>query len=395
MYLRPYISRYYLSLLLFFFITPALNAQWKISLKNKLHQKFNTYLFLEYTASSDRTAHFFVDLRFRFKDSRNTFMKKEFKLSTNKSEIFVIKLKLPNGDYEVDGYIQDLDINEFVRVIPDGIYTVNKKNSIAVSDIYLSYENDVAQAFSQPVMDKIIRQGEDVLYYFMEVEAPGYNTLTARAVLFKEYPENSTTRTEAYSSLNQTSRVIHTDSNRITIFKDTLKLNNLQEGEYLLEVRIFDEELALKTEEIRFEIGGGIKSKIFGDLENAMRMMAYTMPVAIIEENLSSSAAEDPDKAYVNEVVFIGLWKKLYGESYEEEMEKYYQRVFDSNRKFNEGVSIEGWQTDRGRIFIQYGKPGKSLTMTLEGKEYIKWIYPKWSLVFLFEKRNKRYILVE
>ncbi|MEZ4847622.1 MAG: hypothetical protein R3B93_03120 [Bacteroidia bacterium] len=173
MYLRPYISRYYLPFFILFHY-PCPQRTVEDQFENKLHQKFNTYLFLEYTASSDRTAHFFVDLRFRFKDSRNTFMKKEFKLSTNKSEIFVIKLKLPNGDYEVDGYIQDLDINEFVRVSLDGIYTVNKKNSIAVSHIYLSYENDVAQAFSQPVMDKIIRQGEDALYYFMEAcEAPG------------------------------------------------------------------------------------------------------------------------------------------------------------------------------------------------------------------------------
>jgi GWxTD domain-containing protein len=395
MNVRRYYFRYIIPLTLFLFVSPALNAQWKISLKNKLSKNYNTFLFLEYTATSNRAANFFVELRFRFKDSRNTFLKKELKLATDTSEIFVIKLKLPKGDYEVDGYIQDQDLNEFVRVKTDNIYTVNQPNSIAVSDIYLSYENNPSKAFSQPVMDRVIRPEAERLYYFMEVEAPGYSTLTARAVLFREYPENSTARTEAYSSLDQHSKVIEIGRDQITIFQDTLSVSNREEGEYLLEIRIFDDDLPLKTEEIRFEIGGGIRNKIFSDLDNAIRMMIYTMPEEIIQKNLSEYSGEGPDKAFVNEVVFVGLWKKLYGESYEEEMEQYYHRVFESNQKFNEGIAIEGWRTDRGRIFIQYGKPGKVDTLTIKGKEYLKWIYPKWSLVFLFEKRNKRYILVE
>ncbi|MEZ4847623.1 MAG: hypothetical protein R3B93_03125 [Bacteroidia bacterium] len=148
----------------------------------------------------------------------------------------------------------------------------------------------------------------------------------------------------------------------------------------------------LKTEETRFEIGGGITKKIFGDLK-MHEMMAYTMPV-VTEENLFFCGRR-PRQSLCQRSGVYWLMEKAYGEPAAKRRWKNTIKEF----LIATGNLTKGFPLKAGRRigdgFIQYGKPGKSLTMTLEGKEYIKWIYPKWSLVFLFEKRNKRYILVE
>ena len=139
--------------------------------------------------------------------------------------------------------------------------------------------------------------------------------------------------------------------------------------------------MPLKVEDIRFDIGGGIKKKIFEDLDYSIQMMEYTMPIESLNEVLRL-----PDEAGVKENEFIELWKKLHGDDYEEEMEDYYRKIYISNERYNEG--IEGWQTARGKTFIQYGEP-KIKNLSINGKEYQKWIYGKWSFVFLFRETQQ------
>ena len=377
-----------LFLLLFslFFIS-ELQAQWKLSVKNKFEDPFNAFLYLEYSAPTDRDKNFLVEVRFRLKDSRHTYLRKEFTLNTNKSQIFAIGLKLLEGDYEVDAFIHDKELDNFTSLKLDNPFSVNSNKPIRVSDIFFKYEGNTKNPFTSPILDKILDTENQKLFYFMEIKAPDYEALTVRAVLYKKDPANLASRTEAYSSVTQTQRVLYVNRDTSVIFRDSLRLDSLSEGEYLLDVRIFDDGLPLKTEDIRFEIGGDIKRMIFGDLDNSIQMMEYTMPIEELEKVLRL-----PDDRGVKENEFIELWKKLYGADYEEEMEEYYHKIFLSNKRFNEG--IEGWQTDRGKIFIQYGEP-KIKNLTIKGQEYQKWIYGKWSLVFLFEKRNKRYLLVE
>ena len=377
-----------LFLLLFSLIfVSELQAQWKLSVKNKFEDPFNAFLFLEYSAPTDRDKNFLVEVRFRLKDTRHTYLKKEFTLATNRSQIFAIGLKLLEGDYEVDAFIHDTDLDNFASLKLDKPFSVNSVKPIRVSDIFLKYDGNSKDPFSSPILDKILDTDNQKLYYFMELKAPDYEALTVRAVLYKKDQSNLASRTEAYSSVTQTQRILYVNKDTSMIFKDSLRLNALTEGEYLLDVRIYDDGLPLKTEDIRFEVGGDIKRKIFSDLNNSIRMMEYTMPIEELDRVLRI-----PIESEVKEDEFIELWEKLYGEDYEEEMEAYYHKVFEANDRYSD--VDEGWRTDRGKIFIQYGEP-KTKDLTIKGKDYQKWIYGKWSLVFLFEKRNKRYLLVE
>ena len=75
-------------------------------------------------------------------------------------------------------------------------------------------------------------------------------------------------------------------------------------------------------------------------------------------------------------------------------MEIYFNKIYVANERYEE--DRPGWETDRGKIYVQYGEPGQEKTgLEIRGKTYRRWTYPEWSLTFLFEKRNQRYVLVE
>ncbi|MEZ4774881.1 MAG: GWxTD domain-containing protein [Bacteroidia bacterium] len=361
-------------------------AQWELGVKNSLDKVFNTRLYLHYTASSAKQKNFLADIRFRPRGSYRTYLRKEVPLSTDESIVFTIPVTLPPDDYEIDVDILDRDLDAHVSLTLDEPFTVHPASEVQVSDIFLSYRDSFQQAFLAPLPGKTISQGVENLFYYLEIKAPGYEVLSVRAVLYKEQKNQESTSTQAYESMYQSSQVIYVTEGQKLVFKDVIPVANLSEGEYLLDIRIYDDDEPLNNEGIRFEVGGNIQKKIFSDLDESIRMMEYTVPVEILERLLRF-----PDEK-VKAVEFKDVWKELYGENADKMMEAYFRKIYQANERFGEGT--DGWQTDRGRIFIQYGEP-RIKSLTINGKEYERWTYGKWSLSFLFEKRNQRYVLVE
>ena len=94
----------------------------------------------------------------------------------------------------------------------------------------------------------------------------------------------------------------------------------------------------------------------------------------------------------------MNSWKHLYDEDTENYFESYYEKMFKANFRFKgevqNGTPLSGWQTDRGRIFVQYGEPAEKV-IEIKGRPYLLWTYVRWSLSFLFEQRDQQFILVK
>jgi len=62
-----------------------------------------------------------------------------------------------------------------------------------------------------------------------------------------------------------------------------------------------------------------------------------------------------------------------------EEQERFYALIAEANREFGEpgAAAIPGWRTDRGRIFVRYGRPDERFLRPLEGRTnpYEVWKY--------------------
>lgn len=64
-----------------------------------------------------------------------------------------------------------------------------------------------------------------------------------------------------------------------------------------------------------------------------------------------------------------------------EAQEEFYRLIAEANREFGEpgAAAIPGWRTDRGRIFVRYGRPDEVFYRPLEGKTnpYVVWKYTR------------------
>jgi GWxTD domain-containing protein len=116
------------------------------------------------------------------------------------------------------------------------------------------------------------------------------------------------------------------------------------------------------------------------DLEQAVRQLKY---IASPEE-IKKLQEEFPSEL---ETSFIAFWTTKFpcpGESVNGKMLEYYTRVNYSNENFS--TSSAGWETDRGRTYITYGKPTdieKSYSHE-EGTAYEIWYYNSLGKRFVF-----------
>ena len=218
------------------------------------------------------------------------------------------------------------------------------------------------------------------------VYAPGYTSLSIRAVLYQEAENESEAPTVAYQSLHQTNRALNLEFGS-TLFRDSVDLTGLTGGEYMIQVLVYVDDDFVLDEKTWFVKGGDIKQRIYEDLDSSIRMMRYVAPETQLDSLLRN---EDPQ---VKEVEFLRMWEKLYKEEAESQMEQYFQKIYAANDRYEE-TDTPGWLTDRGRIFIKYGEPREG-ALEVKGTSYLRWTYAKWSLSFLFEKRNQVYQLVE
>ena len=154
------------------------------------------------------------------------------------------------------------------------------------------------------------------------------------------------------------------------------------------------------------EIGSTIKS-----FETSFRVLWPNMPIALKDLDLAVDAlkhiASDEEMEafrtfsksnYVQK--FFEFWNKKDPDTttaFNELMVEYYRRVDAANRQYSTANELNGYKTDRGRIYILYGSPGDSRRLFSPGgppKEV--WTYPNLKRRFVFEDQRRigNYVLV-
>lgn len=358
-------------------------------MKNRLGGKgVNAQLLLAYEAPTEAWRRFEVEVELRISGQPQVYIGREMVLEAEGSEVFIIGYKLPPGAYEVDVSIYDPSLERYYTLRRSEPFYLNRSREILLSDIFLSLDSIPDSAFRRPLVGPLPERGPGKLHYFQEIYAPEYDQLSLRAVLYKEKGRETQGSTAAYVSLQQRNLVVLPSGQARLIFGDTLNLDALEPGQYMVQILVYDDEYRLGDEQIWFEVSSDMQSRIFADLETSIKMMKY-----LVEPEALVALLEMTDRAGVRAEEFRSLWRRLYREAYEEEMEAYFTKVFTANARYQEG-EVPGWDTDRGRIFIQYGEPREKLFQQGE-QTYLRWTYARWSLSFLFEKRNQAFVLVE
>lgn len=168
----------------------------------------------------------------------------------------------------------------------------------------------------------------------------------------------------------------------------TLPKDTLAEGAYRLELDL-DKQILKK----HFSVVWFRKPSYLYKYDLALRPMRYLLS----EEEYDKADDLDEDQLAA---WFKSYWKKRDpspGTKFNELLDEFYARVRESNYKFRTRAK-EGWETDRGRIFILYGPPLKVQNgrYAIHSLPWLEWEYSD-SLKFIFidKKRNGEFILSE
>ncbi len=168
------------------------------------------------------------------------------------------------------------------------------------------------------------------------------------------------------------------------VIRYILPMTSLTEGHYSLRfsVKINNRNL---TPEKEFDVVWIKKPVYLYHPDLAIRPMKYLLT--------EEQRAEVKGMSYRK----LGQWIEKFWEErdptpdtrYNELLEVYFQRVSETVRLFSNRHK-EGWQTDRGRIYLLYGPPEK-----IENRRYdthtphITWLYPSRGLSFTFVDRDR------
>jgi len=143
----------------------------------------------------------------------------------------------------------------------------------------------------------------------------------------------------------------------------------LNEGELVLKIRNEDKDL---DEEIKLNVVWFKKPLTLYDPEKAIELLTYFESESVVDELLSEDEDEYPK-------VLQNYWKKFDPTpetSFNEIMDEYYTRADYAIREFSSITNNNGAKSDRGMVYIKFGKPDKiDRTSNSQGQVIELWTY--------------------
>ncbi|MBD3225157.1 MAG: GWxTD domain-containing protein [Caldithrix sp.] len=164
----------------------------------------------------------------------------------------------------------------------------------------------------------------------------------------------------------------------------TLPKDSLSEGQYILRIDAASGKTPLSLSK-NFNVVWFDKPVYLYRKDLAIRPMVYLLPESKFDE--VKDLGIDELRQW-----FDSYWKKKDPTKktvYNELLYTFFNRVDIANRRFNKPYK-EGWQTDRGKIFLLYGPPHEvdNHSYATSGKPYVVWHYNNPDKKFIFVDEN-------
>jgi GWxTD domain-containing protein len=289
-------------------------------------------------------------------------------------DLVEIEFTIAPGDYELlielidlesrkTGY-QKMDIN-----IPDYGGSLFHVSHVILADTVvvdssgeLNYEPNVINNF---------QSSQQSLFVYYEI----YNRLSIDSVkVVYEIQDSRETVLRQESYYKELEEGIKT----VDAFK--IMREGLESGQYRLVVEVGEDESVIKYEK-DFTIRWMGLPAVISDIDEAIDQLRY---IAEGSEIKRMREAEDDEKRRL----FERFWSSKDpspGTRNNENMEEYYRRVQFTNEAFGSGHN--GWETDRGMVFITLGAPDEveRHPFDLDTYPYVVWYYYQWSTRFIFQ----------
>jgi len=279
------------------------------------------------------------------------------------TEVKSFPIDTESGKYEIYLEIVDRKTSNVYKSTRDIVLKKIKPDSLNVSDIKLLNPTD-SLSLEIPLDEKTIIEFNNTPVASFEIETNESDSLIVNSKLFfKEKNKNKLLSDKKFRYLPQKSYFT---------FAELLPPELLNEGNYSLKYKIYYGSKFIEKQK-DFEIVWFGKPAYMYKYDLALRPLKYV----ISEDEWKTVDKLSNDE---QEVWYQQYWKKsdpTPETPFNEIQFEFYNRVEIANKEYSSRFK-EGWETDRGKTIILYGKPDeKQIHKFTKNAPYEIWIYKK------------------
>jgi GWxTD domain-containing protein len=273
----------------------------------------------------------------------------------NSNDVSTIETGVRSPDFDRGGDLSQVEFIQAVATVPDDS-PFNKNGVVAL-----------------PVVERSLDSEANELGLYLELYAADY---LGKSVRYDYVIHGDHDDFELYGS-----EEVDVDAAVVPLRK-FIAVDELLPGEYKLDFKLSFDNKPLAERQARFIIKWSLTSLLRNDFDYAVRQLKY-----IIDDDEKKKLLALPDSARLRG--FEEWWrsKDPIRETPENELrEEYYRRIRYANQYYST-VSFEGWETDRGMIYIRFGEPDQidRYPFELDRKPYQIWRYYAQRRTFVFE----------
>ena len=322
-------------------------------------------------------------------------------------DIFEIKrFPLENGTYNFEFVVKDLSGKSSGdnKVKLNHIHYNNAE--MQFSDVVLCFDikNEASQGLVKkngigldPNLGYLFKTQDEKLGFYLEL----YNSkkkLGEQEAFLIEYYVSIADKKTVFNNIRGFARL--NSSSAIPVAK-LLNIKDLPSGNYDLVIacRNRNNELLIETTK-RFQksntnlenleivdAASSFVSKI-DNLEQLKEYVRSTQPIALRKELEFAQNQMKYSNLDLMQKYFLNFWRDRNQLNPEEEWLKYKKEVMVAQEKFGYG-GVKGYQTERGRIYLQYGKPNAVQNVPYEPNTYP---YSVWQYYKLNGQTNRKFL---
>lgn len=332
-----------------------------------------------------------------------------------KPDIFDQKrIPLPNGIYNIKLTISGGETKEETAEAIDLVKLEYEENNTVFSNVLLieAYnESDGNTSMSKsgldliPYLSELFSYDVDEMQFYTELYNVDQKITAGEEFLVQYYIEESNTE----EIMSDYSRFQRHKSNDVNVVIGEFDIKDLPTGEYNIVAEARDREnlLICRKKEYFKRDNPGVELSLTDiptvNIENSFvaklndpDTMAYYLrcirPTSNYVENRFIDKQQKVKDLILMQQFFFNFWRHRNRTSPEAEWNEYYKQVLSVNENY--GTAIQpGFETDRGRVYLQYGIPN-----TVVGEFFPKqpgeYPYEVWRYFVYQEQRNLIFIFV-
>lgn len=281
-------------------------------------------------------------------------------------------IEQPPGEYTISVILVDKESNRREKASKEVILKGLPADRLALSDLMLIRSNEIISGTRTPKVfnpaDYIDDESGDVFLFF-DLRRP--ETISPCDVLMRVYDENNILISQDSISV--------IGGAGLSAYSIPLPTRDLNFGKYRVDLLCSQESSkAFKTK--RFDVNSSGLPRTIQDLDLSIKQLKYVATENEIE-TLKEQFSSERERA------FLAFWNEKFpvdSEKVNGKMVEYYSRINYANENFS--GSIPGWETDRGRILVIYGKPTEIERNVFEQNDvpYEIWYYNHLNKRFTF-----------